>query len=83
MAILVAIPSLALSGMMIPVITFPPAIAIISNIIPLTHGIRIFEGIMLRGWGLTELWGEFVITVLMTVAFFILALLTASDKRKE
>lgn len=83
MAILVALPSLALSGMLIPVITFPPAIAFISNLIPLTHGIRIFEGIMLRGWGLTQLWGEFVITVLMTVAFFILALVTASNKRKE
>ncbi|MFX1500252.1 MAG: ABC transporter permease [Promethearchaeota archaeon] len=83
MAILIAIPSLALSGMMIPVITFPPAIAIISNVIPLTYGIRIFEGIMLRGWGITELWGEFTITILMTVAFFILALVTARDKRKE
>jgi ABC-2 type transport system permease protein len=83
MAILIAIPSLALSGMMIPIITFPPWLAFIANSIPLTHGIRIFEGIMLRGWGLTQLWGEFVITAIMTVAFFVLALVTASDKRKE
>ena len=69
--------------MMIPTITFPPVIAFISNLIPLTHGIKIFEGIMLRGWGITELWGEFLIMIVMTVAFFILALGTASDKRKE
>lgn len=83
MAVLVAIPSLALSGMMIPIDTFPPAVAAISAFIPMTYGIRAFEGIMLRGWGIDKLTFEFGLIGILTVAFFILALISSSDKSKD
>ncbi len=83
MAILIAIPSLALSGMILPVSTFPKSIAIISQFIPLTYGIRIFEGIMLRGWGIEELWFEFSLISILAVVFFVLALISSSDIRKD
>ncbi|RMG35433.1 MAG: ABC transporter permease [Methanobacteriota archaeon] len=83
MAVLIAIPSLALSGMILPVSTFPPSIAFISKFIPLTYGIRIFEGIMLRGWGIEQLWLEFSVILGLAVVFFILALVSSSDIRKD
>ncbi|TFH30198.1 MAG: ABC transporter permease [Promethearchaeota archaeon] len=83
LAVLVAIPSLAFSGMMIPTASLPPIIASISKFIPLTYGITIFEGIMLRGWGFRELWFEFALITGLTVVFFILALLSSSDRSKE
>ena len=79
MAILIAIPSLALSGMLIPIFTFPEYLKWVAAFVPLTYGIRTFEGIMLRGWGLAELWFEFTVISVLTVVFFVLALLSSSD----
>ncbi|MHA1975587.1 MAG: ABC transporter permease [Candidatus Hodarchaeales archaeon] len=83
LAVLVAIPSLAFSGMMIPTSSLPPVIAAISKFIPLTFAITIFEGIMLRGWGAEDLWFEFTLIIILTIAFFILALISSSDKSKD
>lgn len=83
LAVLIAIPSLALSGIMIPITTFPPWLRVVSNFIPLTYGIRTFEGIMLRGWGLKELWFEFTLITVLAVIFFILSLISSSDKSKD
>ena len=80
LAVLVAIPSLAFSGMMIPVRSLPPIIASMSIFIPMTYAITIFEGIMLRGWGFEELWFEFTLIFILTISFFILALISSSDK---
>jgi ABC-2 type transport system permease protein len=82
-AALVAIPSLAFSGMMIPISSLPPIIATMSKFIPLTFAITIFEGIMLRGWGFEELWFEFTLIFVLTALFFILALISSSDKSKD
>ena len=83
LAVLVAIPSLAFSGMMIPISSLPPIIATMSKFIPLTFAITIFEGIMLRGWGFEELWFEFTLIFILAIAFFILALISSSDKSKD
>ena len=83
LAVLVAIPSLAFSGMMIPISSLPPIIATMSTFIPLTYAITIFEGIMLRGWGFEELWFEFTLIFVLTISFFILALISSIDKSKD
>ena len=83
LAVLVAIPSLAFSGMMIPISSLPPIIATMSKFIPLTFAITIFEGIMLRGWGFEQLWFEFTLIFILTISFFILALISSSDKSKD
>ena len=82
LAVLIAIPSLAFSGMMVPVSSLPTSIAFISKFVPLTYGIMIFEGIMLRGWGIEKLWFEFSLIAGLAVIFFFLALLSSSDKSK-
>lgn len=83
LAVLVAIPSLAFSGMMIPISSLPPILAAMSKFIPLTFAITIFEGIMLRGWGLEKLWFEFSLIFVLMISFFILALISSSDKSKD
>ncbi|MEJ2295871.1 MAG: ABC transporter permease, partial [Candidatus Lokiarchaeota archaeon] len=79
---LIAIPSMALSGMLIPVNSFPVIVQDIAKFIPMYYGNRIFEGIMLKGWGIIQLWPDLLIISIMTLIFFILAILTVKDKIK-
>jgi ABC-2 type transport system permease protein len=79
---LIAIPSMALSGMLIPVNSFPLIVQDIAKFIPMYYGNRIFEGIMLKGWGIIQLWPDLLIISIMTLIFFILAVLTVKDKIK-
>jgi hypothetical protein len=38
---------------------------------------------MLRGWGLEKLWFEFILIFVLAISFFILALISSSDKSKD
>ena len=80
---LIAIPSMALSGMLVPIESLPNWLEPISYIVPLTYGINLFEGIMLKGWGFKELWLEFTVITGMAILFFILAVLTVRDRMKD
>ncbi len=55
---LTALPSMALGGMLVPIVSLPVWLQPLSYLVPLTYGINLFEGIMLRGWGFAELWVE-------------------------
>ena len=79
---LIAIPSMALSGMLIPINSFPVIVQDIAKFIPMYYGNRIFEGIMLKGWGIIQLWPDILIISIITLIFFILAMLTVKDKIK-
>jgi ABC-2 type transport system permease protein len=83
MAVLVAIPSLAISGMLIPIPSLPPAIQLLSKIVPLTYGIVVFEGIMLKGWGVEHLTYELTLLAVLAVVLFILTLITSRDYSKD
>ncbi|MHA1667197.1 MAG: ABC transporter permease [Candidatus Heimdallarchaeaceae archaeon] len=80
---LTALPSMALGGMLIPIVSLPAWLQPISYAVPLTYGIRLFEGIMLKGWGFKELWLEFTVIVGMCILFFILAVLTVRNRMKD
>jgi ABC-2 type transport system permease protein len=82
MAPLIALPSMALSGMLVPVNSFPVFVQVIAKFIPLYYGNRIFEGIMLKGWDIIQLWPDILIIVLMCLIFFVLAMITVKDKIK-
>lgn len=71
MAIIVAIPSIAISGFMVPVNSLPDFLAIISNIVPLTYAIEGLKTLMLRGGtGIEDIWFEvFALTIYMVVTF--------------
>lgn len=82
MAPLIALPSMALSGMLVPVNSFPVFVQIIAKFIPLYYGNRIFEGIMLKGWSIIQLWPDILIITIMALLAFGLALITVKDKIK-
>ncbi|MFX1574589.1 MAG: ABC transporter permease [Promethearchaeota archaeon] len=79
---LIALPSMALSGLLVPVNSFPFFVQIIARFIPLYYGNRIFEGIMLKGWNITQLWPDVLIISLMALIFLVLAMFTVRDKIK-
>ena len=70
LAVLVAIPSMALSGFIVPVNTLPDWLGIFSKIIPLTYAIEGLKSIMLRGLGIDGILFELgALTVYSIVAF--------------
>ncbi len=79
---LIALPSMALSGMLVPVSSFPVVVQIIARFIPLYYGNRIFEGIMLKGWGIIQLWPDILIITIIALVCFVLAMVTVKDKIK-
>ncbi len=80
MAPLIALPSMALSGMLIPVSTFPDWVQTIAKFIPMYYGNRVFEGIMLKGYGISNLAPEFAVIGGIALLFFVLAVSTVKDR---
>ncbi len=54
------LPSLLLSGFMFPFRGMPTWAQTIGEVLPLTHFLRIVRGVMLKGAGLADLYGEFI-----------------------
>lgn len=70
MAVIVAIPSIALSGFMVPINTLPDWLGIFSNLIPLTYAVSGLKSLMLRGLGLEDIAIELLaLTIYMIIAF--------------
>jgi len=63
------LPTILLSGFIFPITSMPLPLQVISHIIPAKWFILILKGIMLKGVGLTYLWKETVILVVMAVFF--------------
>lgn len=80
MAPLIALPSLALSGMLVPVNSLPDYIQPIAKLFPLYYGNQMFEGIMLKGYGILELAPDFLIIGGVALLFFVLSLATVKDR---
>ena len=77
---LIALPSMALSGMLIPVNSFPGWVQVVAKFIPMYYGNRLFEGIMLKGYGISNLTLEFEVIGGIALLFMILALTTVKDR---
>jgi ABC-2 type transport system permease protein len=63
------LPVILLSGFIFPISSMPEILQWISNIVPATWYILILKGIMLKGVGISLLWKETVILLVMTVFF--------------
>jgi ABC-2 type transport system permease protein len=70
---LVLFPSILLAGLFWPIESIPSYLQPLSYIIPLHYGIDAERSIMLRGWGIGEIWLDIVVLV-----FFALLTLSAS-----
>ena len=71
MAIFFFLPSVLLSGFMFPIQGMPVSIQWISEILPLTHYLKIVRGIILKGNSLQILWPE-IIKILLFMCVVIL-----------
>ncbi|WP_089377610.1 ABC transporter permease [Lutibacter flavus] len=63
------LPTILLSGFIFPITSMPVVLQVISNIIPAKWFIIILKGIMLKGVGLSFVWKETLILVIMTLFF--------------
>ncbi|TAL86605.1 MAG: ABC transporter permease [Rhodanobacter sp.] len=73
MTFFIFLPSILLSGFMFPFAGMPKAAQWIAEVLPLTHFLRLIRGVMLRGAGLWDLWGD----VLALVAFIVVMMAAA------
>ena len=75
MSFFVFLPSILLSGFMFPFAGMPQPIQYFSEILPLTHFLRLIRGVMLRGGGLWELWPDVMALIAFTLVMMTLAIL--------
>lgn len=80
MAPLIALPSMALSGMLIPVNNFPDWVQVIAKFVPMYYANKLFEGIMLKGYGIADLIVPLVVITGIALLFLGLALITVKDR---
>jgi ABC-2 type transport system permease protein len=80
---LIVLPSMALSGMLIPVSSFPEWVQTIAKFVPMYYANKVFEGIMLKGYGIDNLVSEFIIIGGTALLFFALAIMTVKDRMPD
>ncbi len=73
---LIAFPSMALSGFLVPVKFLPSFLQPLSKIVPMYYGIELFRGIMLKGYSILDMLPDFLAIVGAAVFFLILALIS-------
>ncbi len=81
MAPLITLPSLAISGFLIPIESLPDVIQPLAYIIPLTYGIRIMKGIMLKDYGFSDLFVEFTAIGIFCIVCLVLALAAIKEEQ--
>jgi ABC-2 type transport system permease protein len=64
---LILFPSILLAGLFWPIESIPSYLQPLSYIIPLRYGIDAERSIMLRGWGIGEIWIDIVVLVLFAL----------------
>ena len=80
---LITLPSMALSGMLIPVSSFPGWVQTIAQFVPMYYANKLFEGIMLKGYGISNLAPQFVIIGGIALLFFVMAVMTVKDRMPD
>jgi len=64
---LILFPSILLAGLFWPIESIPSYLQPLSYIIPLRYGIDAERSIMLRGWGMGEIWIDIIVLVLFAL----------------
>jgi ABC-2 type transport system permease protein len=68
------LPVILLSGFIFPISSMPIPLQILSNVIPAKWFITILKGIMLKGIGITFIWKETLVLMMMTLFFIALSI---------
>jgi ABC-2 type transport system permease protein len=64
---LILFPSILLAGLFWPIESIPSYLQPLSFFIPLRYGIDAERSIMLRGWGIGEIWGDVVVLIVFAL----------------
>lgn len=80
---LITLASMALSGLLIPVDSFPGWVQILARFVPMYYANNLFEGIMLKGYGIDNVAQQFIIIGGIALLFFILAVITVKDRMPD
>ena len=78
---LLLIPSMFFSGFIFPINSFPEVFQYVSYFIPMTYSIRISRAIMINGFGLDMFFMDFLIMILLTLVFLVLAVAVFKMKK--
>ncbi|MFW9878615.1 MAG: ABC transporter permease [Candidatus Thorarchaeota archaeon] len=78
---LLLIPSMFFSGFIFPINSFPIVFQYVSYIIPMTYSIRISRAIMINGFSIDMFFIDFLIMILLTLVFLVLAIAVFKMKR--
>jgi len=78
---LVLFPSVLLAGLFWPVESIPQYLQPVSYLIPLRYGIDAERSIMIRGWGICEIWPQVTVLVLFAVLTLGLSVLILKKRR--
>jgi ABC-2 type transport system permease protein len=78
---IILFPSILLSGVFWPIEAVPTLLRPISNFIPLTYAVDGMRSVMIRGWGIGDVWFQF--GVLIIFACVMLVLSTYGLKRRK
>jgi len=70
---LVLFPSILLAGVFWPLEAVPAVLRPISYFIPLTYAVDMSRSIMIRGWGIEQVWPSMLILVLFALAMLLLS----------
>jgi ABC-2 type transport system permease protein len=66
----VLVPNVLLSGFMFPIESMPPAMQWFTTILPMRYFLVIVRGIMMKGLGLADLWGQVIPLAALGVLIF-------------
>ncbi|MFX0030067.1 MAG: ABC transporter permease, partial [Candidatus Hermodarchaeota archaeon] len=78
---LLLIPSMFFSGFIFPINSFPAVFQYVSYVIPMTYSIRISRAIMINGFGIDMFFMDFLIMILLTLVFLLLAIVVFKMKK--
>jgi ABC-2 type transport system permease protein len=79
LAPMIAIPSIALSGFLVPVQTLPTELQVVAQFIPLTYAIDGLKTVMLRGGGVGDITVDLVALLIYMIVAFVGAVLSSKE----
>ena len=78
---LIIFPAILLSGLFWPVESIPSFLQPLSYIIPLKYGIDAERAIMLKGWGIGEIWLEIVVLIIFAILTLSLSVILLKKRK--
>ncbi len=73
---LIVLPGFLLSGVFWPIEAMPLWLRPVSYFIPVTYAVNGLRAVLLRGWGVLDIWFELMMLIIFAIVFLLLAILS-------